>query len=57
MNKTTMSMFQLKKSYQIVSLGNKAELRDSARNGLVVFAGTYAKVWKEAERRGLTYGK
>ena len=51
----TMSMIQLKRAYQLVSVGNKAELRDSARNGLVVFAGTYRQCYKEAQKRGLTH--
>ena len=55
MSKNTMSMIQLKRAYQLVSAGNKAELRDSARNGLVVFAGTYRQCYKEAQKRGLTH--
>ena len=59
MSKTTksdvMSMIMLKRSYQLVSCGNKAELRDSARNNMVVFSGSYKQVYAEAKRRGLTY--
>lgn len=55
MTTKTMSMEKLKRSYEVVSVGNKAELRDAARNGLVVFAGTYAQVKREARKRGLTH--
>ena len=50
-----MSMLMLKRSYQLVSVGNKAELRDSARNSLVVFAGTYKQCVREAKRVGVWY--
>lgn len=55
----TMSMLMLKRSYQLVSSAkkDKAELRDSARNNVVVFSGTYAACVKEAKKRGLWYGK
>jgi len=56
MSKQVMSMSMLKRSYQVVCVGNKAELRDSARNNLVVFSGTYRQVMIEAKKRGLTYG-
>tara|TARA_R110000868_G_C10342623_1_gene715404 strand:+ start:55 stop:234 length:180 start_codon:yes stop_codon:yes gene_type:complete len=55
MTKNTQSMLMLKRSYQLVSQGNKGELRDSARNNLVVFSGTYRQCYKEAQKRGLTY--
>lgn len=54
----TMCSQNLKASYQLVStVGKKdrAELRDSARGGLVVFAGTYRQCVKEAKRRGVWY--
>ncbi len=53
----TMSMIMLKRSYQLVSQGNKAELRDSARGNLVVFSGTYRQVYAHAKKLGLTYSK
>lgn len=53
--KNTMSMLMLKRSYELVSQGNKSELRDTARNGLVVFAGTYKQCVAEAKRRGVWY--
>lgn len=49
------SMLMLQRSYQLVSRRNQAELRDMARNGLVVFSGTYADCVEEAKRRGLWY--
>ncbi len=55
MKTQVMSMEMLKRSYQVVSAGNKAELRDSARNNLVIFRGTYRQVKREAKRLGLTY--
>lgn len=59
MSTQTMSMIMLKRSYQIVSSGkgrkDTAELRDTARNGLVIATGTYKQVYAEAKRRGLTY--
>lgn len=53
------TMLKLKRSYELVSAakGDKSELRDSARNGLVVFAGTYKQCVREAKRLGLWYGK
>lgn len=53
--KKTMSSLRLKRSYELVSQGNKGELRDTARNGLVVFAGTYKQCVAEAKRRGVWY--
>jgi hypothetical protein len=53
--KATMSMLMLRRSYQLVSVGNRAELRDSARNGLVVYSGTYKQCLAEAKRRGVSY--
>lgn len=56
MSKTnTQSMMMLKRSYQLVSQGKKGELRDSARNNLVVFSGTYRQCVAEAKRRGIWY--
>jgi hypothetical protein len=56
MRKTeTMSMQMLKRAYQMVSVRNRAELRDSARNNLVVYAGSYRQCVAEARRRGLWY--
>lgn len=49
------SMLMLKRAYELVSCGNKGELRDTARNGLVVFSGTYRQCVAEAKRRGLWY--
>ncbi len=51
------TMLMLKRSYQLVSAakGDKSELRDSARNNVVVFAGTYRQCVAEAKRRGLWY--
>lgn len=49
----TMGMLMLKRSYQLVWCGKGAELRDSARNHLVVFSGTYAACVREAKKRGL----
>jgi hypothetical protein len=54
-NNPVMSQQNLKRSYQLVSVGNKAELRDSARNNLMVFSGTYKQGVAEAKRRGLWY--
>ena len=51
----TQSMQMLKRSYQLVSIGNKGELRDSARNNMVVFSGTYKECVAEAKRRGIWY--
>jgi hypothetical protein len=56
--KTQVSTMQmLKRAYQLVSAvgSNKAELRDSARNNLVVFSGTYKQCVAEAKRRGIWY--
>lgn len=52
------SMLMLKRSYQLVSSGkgkDQSELRDNARNNLVVFRGTYRQCVAEAKRRGLWY--
>lgn len=57
---TTQSMLMLKRSYQLVSgkgKGAVAYLADTARNGLVVFRGTYRQCVAEAKRRGLWYGQ
>lgn len=53
--KKTMRMLMLKRSYELVSQGNKAELRDTARYGIVVYAGTYRQCVAEAKRRGIWY--
>ena len=53
----TISMVMLKRSYQIVSQGKTSELRDTARNGLVVFTGTYRQVYAHAKKLGLTHSK
>ena len=54
-----MSMLKLKRSYELVSgtgkQSNKAELRDSARNGLVVYRGTYRQCVAHAKRIGVWY--
>jgi len=58
MKTKTNGMLTLKRSYQLVwSAGRRdaCELRDSARNGLVVYRGTYAECVAEAKRRGLWY--
>lgn len=53
------NMLMLKRSYQLVSgtgkESNKAELRDSARNNMVVFSGTYKQCVAEAKKRGIWY--
>jgi len=54
----TQSMLMLKRSYQLVSgsgRGPVAYLSDTARNGLVVFRGTYRQCVAEAKRRGVWY--
>jgi hypothetical protein len=51
----TMGMLMLKRSYQLVWCGKKHEIRDNARNNLVVFAGTYRQCVAEAKRRGVWY--
>lgn len=54
----TDTMLMLKRSYQLVSSGKgrgKSELRDSARNGLVVYTGTYKQCVAEAKRLGVWY--
>ena len=48
-----MTMLMLKRSYQLISSDKRSELRDSARNNMVVFRGTYAV--REAKRLGLWY--
>jgi len=55
----TQTMLMLKQSYQLVSAakGDKAELRDSARNNTVVFAGTYRQCVAQAKKMGIWYGK
>lgn len=55
----TQTMLMLKRSYQLVSAakGDKSELRDTARNGMVVFAGTYKQCVTQAKSMGLWYGK
>lgn len=55
----TMTMLVLKRSYQLVSAakGDTSELRDTARNGLVVFAGTYKQCVREAKKMGIWYGQ
>ncbi len=55
MKTETMSMLMLKRSYQLVSVKNKAEIRDSARNNLVVFSGTYKQCVAEAKRMKIWY--
>ncbi len=50
-----MSMLMLKRSYELVSARNGAEIRDSARNGLVVFRGTYRQCVAYARRIGVWY--
>ena len=59
MTTQTQTMLMLKRSYQLVSAakGDKSELRDSARNNMVVFAGTYKQCVKEAKSMGIWYGK
>jgi hypothetical protein len=51
------TMLTLKRSYQLVSAakGDKSEIRDNARNNLVVFRGTYKKCVAEAKRLGIWY--
>jgi hypothetical protein len=51
------TMLMLKRSYQLVSAakGDKSELRDNARNNMVVFSGTYKQCVAEAKRRGVWY--
>lgn len=53
------NMLMLKRSYQLVSgtgkSSNKAELRDSARNNLVVFSGTFKQCVAEAKKRNVWY--
>lgn len=55
--KNAQGMYMLKRAYQITWFGKKdqAKLVDTARNGMVVFEGTYRQVMAEAKRRGLTY--
>jgi len=58
MTTQTSSMLMLKQSYQLVSSGkgrDKSELRDNARNNLVVFTGTYKQCVAEAKRRGVWF--
>ena len=52
---TTMSVLNLKRSYQLVCRKNECELIDIARNGLVVYRGTYAECVAEAKSRKLWY--
>lgn len=49
------SILKLKRSYELASSGKRHELRDTARNGLVVYTGTYRQCVAEAKRRGLWY--
>ena len=55
----TQTMLMLKQSYQLVSAakGDKSELRDSARNNTVVFAGTYRQCVAKAKKMGVWYSK
>ena len=57
MKTQVMTSQNLKRAYQLVSAigSNKAEIRDSARNNIVVFAGTYKQCVAEAKRRGIWY--
>lgn len=57
MKTETSTMLMLKASYQLVSAGKKdrSELRDTARNNMVVFSGTYRQCVAEAKRRGVWY--
>lgn len=55
MTTKTQAMLMLKRSYQLVWAGKSAELRDTARNNLVVFSGTYTQCVAEAKARGLWY--
>lgn len=55
MKKQIMSQQNLKRAYQLVSVGNKGELVDTARNGLVVFRGTYAQCVRAARKLGVWY--
>lgn len=55
----TSSMLMLKRSYQLVSGtgkdSNKCEVRDNARNDLVVFRGTYKQCVAHAKKIGVWY--
>ena len=55
----TMTMIMLKRAYAIYSSakGDQSELRDSARNGMVVFRGTDRQCYAKAKKMGLTYSK
>jgi hypothetical protein len=55
MKTETQSVLMLKRAHQLVSVKNRAEIRDSARNNEVVFTGTYRQCVAEAKRRGLWY--
>ena len=58
MTTTTMTALNLKASYQLISAAgrkDRSELRDSARNNVVVFSGTYKQCVAEAKRRGIWY--
>lgn len=52
-----MTCHNLKASFQLFSKvgSNKAEIRDAAQGGRVVFAGTYRQCVAEAKRRGVWY--
>lgn len=51
----TMSMLMLGRSYQLISCGKKSEIRDNARNNVVVFAGTYKQCVAYAKKIGVWY--
>ena len=53
----TQTILVLKQSYQLASTakGDRSELRDTARNGLVVYSGTYRQCVAEAKHRGIWY--
>lgn len=53
MNKNVMTAENLLCGYQIVSSGNKAEIRSQGLPTNVIFAGTYRQVKSEAKKRGL----
>lgn len=45
----------LKRSHQLVWSKDGAEIRDEARNSVVVYSGTFDECVAEAKRRGLWY--
>lgn len=53
-----MTMFRLKRSYELVSYGkgdSYSELRDNANQGRVVFSGTYTQCVAYAKSIGVWY--